>query len=266
MTAEELHLLRDIFSRACGFMLREDLKFIAERRLAPRLELLALRDFTAYARYLRFDARGAEELETAIDLLVPHETYFFREPKHFEFLREQAVAARAAGRGFRVWSAASSSGEEAYSVAMVLADCLGEAPWEVLGTDISLQVLQRAARGVYPMERARHVPPAFLRRFCLKGTDRFDGTLLISKDLRRRVRFGQVNLNEPLPDVGTFDLVLLRNVMIYFSNETKQGVVSRVATTIRHGGHFCIGHSETLNGLNHALEQLAPSIYRRAGP
>ena len=248
-----------------GITLADSKQALVTGRLGKRLNHHHIESYGEYCDLLQ-GGTAPDEVQIAVDLLTTNETYFFREPKHFEFLREQAVTARAAGRGFRVWSAASSSGEEAYSVAMVLADCLGEAPWEVLGTDISLQVLQRAARGVYPMERARHVPPAFLRRFCLKGTDRFDGTLLISKDLRRRVRFGQVNLNEPLPDVGTFDLVLLRNVMIYFSNETKQGVVSRVATTIRHGGHFCIGHSETLNGLNHALEQLAPSIYRRAGP
>ncbi|MEI8171644.1 MAG: protein-glutamate O-methyltransferase CheR, partial [Rhodoferax sp.] len=188
-------------------------------------------------------------------------TYFFREIKHFDFLREQALAARNRAKPFRVWSAASSSGEEAYSIAMVLADCLESTPWEILGTDISTQVLQGAARALYTMERARHIPPAYLRRFCLKGTGEHEGRLLIDRSLRSRVLFRHLNLNVPLPNLGQFDFVFLRNVMIYFSDDTKREVVARVISTLKPGGHFCVGHSESLNNISQAVNMVSPSIY-----
>jgi len=166
-------------------------------------------------------------------------------------------------RPFRVWCAASSSGEEVYSVAMVLADCLGDAPWEVLGSDISSRVLARARAGHYPMQRATHVPPAFLKRFCLRGVGDYEGTLLIDEALRRRVEFRQINLNTTLPVLGTFDVIFLRNVMIYFNHDTKQQVVARLSSQLRPGGHFLIGHSENLNGIDESLRPILPSVYRK---
>jgi chemotaxis protein methyltransferase CheR len=161
----------------------------------------------------------------------------------------------------RVWSAACSTGEEAYSIAMVLADVLEERPWEVLGTDISMRVLERARRAHYPMERATQLPQYYLKRFCLKGQGAEAGTLLVERKLRARVQFEQANLNETLPQLGMFDLVFLRNVMIYFSGDTKRQVVARVLAQLKPGGHFCIGHSESLNEISTAVRQVAPSIY-----
>ncbi len=259
--AEFARFQRFIFD-AAGITLAGTKQALVSGRLGKRLAAHGLDSFGDYFELLS-SAHAPDETQIAVDLLTTNETYFFREIKHFDFLREQALVARERGLAYKVWSAASSSGEEAYSVAMVLADCLGSGPWEVLGTDISTQVLRQAAQALYPMERARHTPPAYLQRFCMKGTGDYAGKLLISADLRRRVRFAQVNLNAPLPDVGHFDLVLLRNVMIYFNDETKRGVVSRVVSALKPGGHFCIGHSETLNGISTALEPVAPSIYRR---
>jgi chemotaxis protein methyltransferase CheR len=132
-----------------------------------------------------------------------------------------------------------------------------------VGSDISLRVLQRARTGHYPMERARQVPADYLRRFCLKGLGEQDGTLLVQRALRQRVQFLQVNLNQPLPALGEFDLVFLRNVMIYFNGDTKRQVVQRVAGVIKPGGHLCIGHSESLNDIHVGLQSIAPSIYRK---
>jgi chemotaxis protein methyltransferase CheR len=200
----------------------------------------------------------------AVDLLTTNETYFFREPKHFALLRDLAQDASDKNRALRVWSAASSSGEEPYSIAMVLADVMGEdAPWEVLGTDISTRVLASARRGHYPMERAAQMPQNYLKRFCLKGQGSEAGTLLIERNLRQRVQFQHLNLNAPLPKIGQFDVIFLRNVMIYFSLETKRQVVARLLAQLRPGGHFLIGHSETLNDINDSLTAVAPSIYRK---
>jgi chemotaxis protein methyltransferase CheR len=133
----------------------------------------------------------------------------------------------------------------------------------VIGSDISTRVLQGAAAGHYSMERAKHIPPAYLRRFCLKGIDDQAGTLLIERSLRNRVHFQQVNLNVPLPGLGTFDVIFLRNVMIYFNDETKRQVVARVLALLKPEGIFCIGHSESLNGISETVEMLAPSLYRK---
>ncbi|MBZ8143556.1 SAM-dependent methyltransferase, partial [Rubrivivax gelatinosus] len=150
-----------------------------------------------------------------------------------------------------------------YSIAMVLADVLGDTGWEVVGSDISSRVLQRARAGHYPMERGRNIPADYLKRFCLKGQDDQAGTLLVQRALRQRVSFAQVNLNTDLPRLGSFDIIFLRNVMIYFNGDTKREVVNRVLALLKPGGHFCIGHSESLNDISTAVVQLAPSIYRK---
>jgi len=146
---------------------------------------------------------------------------------------------------------------------MVLSDTLAATPWEVLGSDISTKVLTGASRALYPMERARQIPAPYLRRFCLKGQGDYEGKLLIARELRNRVSFRQVNLNEALPHVGQFDFVFLRNVMIYFNDETKRQVVGRLISTLKPGAYFCVGHSESLNGISQELEQVAPSVYRK---
>ena len=259
--AEFAQFQRFIFD-AAGITLAATKTALVVGRLGKRLLEHGLDNYGDYLRLLT-SGRHPDEVQMAVDLLTTNETYFFREGKHFDFLRTQALAARPGGRTFRVWSAAASSGEEAYSIAMVLADCLGGAPWEVLGTDISRRVLQSAARGIYRMERARHIPPPYLQRYCLKGTEEHEGHLLVDRSLRQRVSFVQANLNAPLPELGSFDLVFLRNVLIYFNDETKRQVVGRVAAALRPGGHFFVGHSESLNGITDALQAVAPSIYRR---
>ena len=231
-------------------------------RLGKRLAAHHLERFSDYFELLS-SGEYPEEIQTAVDLLTTNETYFFREQKHFDFLRQCALQGRSASQPYRVWSAASSSGEEAYSTAMVLADCLPGAPWEILGTDISTKVLEGAERALYTMERARHIPAAYLRRFCLKGEGDYQGKLLISRALRSRVRFRHVNLNAALPNLGQFDFVFLRNVMIYFNDETKRQVVTRIVTTLRPGAYLCIGHSESLNNISQELTMIAPSIYRK---
>ncbi len=256
--AEFVQFQRFIFN-AAGITMSAAKKALVGGRLARRLEHCGV---SSYADYFRLLGGGAEA-QTAIDLLTTNETYFFREPKHFALLRERAAAARGRAAPFRVWSAACSSGEECYSIAMVLADCLPGGQWEVLGSDISTRVLQKARHGHYPMERARQVPRDYLRRFCLKGAGQQQGTLLVERALRQRVRFEQINLNAALPELGRFDMVFLRNVMIYFSGDTKRAVVERIAATLKPDGCLCIGHSETLNDISDVLAALAPSVYRR---
>lgn len=262
ITDQEFIQFQRFIYDAAGITLSPSKKALVSGRLAKRLQQWQL---GSYRDYFHLLASGNEpaEVQTAVDLLTTNETYFFREPKHFDLLRQQALAMRKQSQPFRVWSAASSTGEEAYSIAMVLADCLENAPWEVIGSDISTRVLQGACAGHYPLERAKHIPTDYLRRFCLKGIDAQKGTLLIERGLRSRVCFRQINLNAPLPKIGVFDVIFLRNVMIYFNVETKRQVVARVLALLKPGGYFCIGHSESLNDISDAMLPLAPSIYRK---
>ncbi len=262
LTNGEFAQFQALLRRLAGIHLSQAKKALVCGRLGKRLRHYGL---ASYGEYFRLLTGGQEpaEMQVALDLLTTNETYFFREPKHFAFLRDRILPARRPGITFRVWSAACSSGEEPYSLAMLLADRLGGAPWEILASDISTRVLERARRGHYPLERARHIPEAYLRPFCMKGVGAQEGTFLVERALRAKVDFRQVNLNEPLPQLGEFDVVFLRNVMIYFEMETKRKLVQRLLPVIRPGGYLMVGHSESLNGVTDDLRPVSPSIYRK---
>ena len=251
-------LLYDI----AGISLSAQKKPLVCGRLAKRLKAHQLDSFGDYLRLLKNGAQP-DELQIAIDLLTTNETYFFREPKHFEFLAAKVLPAWRPGRPFRVWSAACSSGEEPYSLAMLLAERLGDSAWEIIASDLSTRVLEKAGSSHYPMERAKDIPRPYLLKYCLKGVGAQDGTFLIDPGLRKRVSFVQINLTKRLPEHGEFDVIFLRNVMIYFDQKVKQETVARLLPRLRPGGHFMIGHSETLNGISSALQPLAPAIYRK---
>lgn len=262
ITEQEFKHFQHFIYDAAGITLPPTKQSLVSGRLAKRLQHCHLRSYGEYFALLS-SGTAPGEVQIAVDLLTTNETYFFREPQHFELLRERALAARGRHEPFRVWSAASSTGEEAFSIAMVLSDCLGQAAWEVIGTDISTRVVQTAVCAHYPMERARHLPPDYLHRFCLKGIGSQEGTLLIERGLRQRVRFVHANLNQPLPELGMFDVIFLRNVLIYFNDATKRGVVARVLAQLRSGGDFFIGHSESLNNLSDQVALQGPSVYRK---
>lgn len=260
ITDHEFSQFQNFIFEAAGISLSTSKKALVSGRLAKRLVHHQLQSYGAYFKLLT-SGHAPAEMQMAVDLLTTNETYFFREAAHFDFLRAQALAVVKRTQPFRVWSAASSTGEEAYSIAMVLADCLGTTPWEVVGSDISCGVLESARTGHYSMQRGRHIPPVYLGRFCLRGVGPQEGTLLIERPLRQKVRFIQVNLNTALPELGLFDVIFLRNVMIYFNNETKREVVARVLSLLKPGGYFCVGHSESLNEISHAVQPFLPSIY-----
>lgn len=257
----EFDQLRSLLYREAGIHLSSQKKSMVCGRLGRRLGHLGLGSYSAYLKHIT-DGQDPAELQVAIDLLTTNETYFFREPRHFDWLRDRMRAAPP-GRPFRVWSAACSSGEEPYTIAMVAADTLRERAWEVLASDISTRVLETARAGLYPMARAEHIPRPLLERFCLRGTGPCEGQFLISKTLRQRVEFRQVNLQRPLPEGPPFDVIFLRNVMIYFDTATKKSLAERLAQRLAPGGHLVIGHSESLNGITSALRSDIPTLYTR---
>ncbi|QNM95998.1 CheR family methyltransferase [Chitinimonas koreensis] len=254
-----------LLERLTGIHLAPIKKAMLSGRLAKRLRDRGVNGYGEYFALID-DGGEAQERQIAIDLVTTNETYFFREPKHFDALRERFLPGRQ-GQPIRVWSAACASGEESYSLAMTLADALGDdGPWEIHGSDISSRVLATAGRGLYPMERAHHIPPHYLKRYCLRGTGDYMGDFLITRELRRHVRFHTVNLIRPLPpELGRFDLVFLRNVIIYFDADTKRRVVESVAATLKPGGWLVVGHSESLLGAPVDLQMELPTIYRKPG-
>lgn len=256
--------IRDYLYKHAGIVLNDTKQAMVAGRLDKRLRHHGLGNYSDY--FGLFDTPGFEnETIMAIDLLTTNETYFFREPKHFDFLVSQILPKQIAGKQFRLWSAASSSGEEAYTLAMLLADHPKSQQWEILGTDISTRILEKARRGLYPMNAVEKIPLSLLKKYCLKGSGEYDGFLLMDQALRKRVRFIHANLISNLPDLGLFEVIFLRNVMIYFDQETKQRLLERITQFLRPGGYFFISHSESLNGMKTDLQMVGPSIYRKKG-
>ncbi len=250
---------RMIFDQA-GIHMNPSKKPLVSGRLTKRLSHHGL---DSYADYLSLVNKDAEERQIAINLLTTNETYFFREPKHFEFLAD-VIAPELRGRSpIRIWCGASSTGEEPYTIAMTLAEALGHTRFDILASDISTRVLDTARKALYPIEDAKDIAPALRAKYCLKGVGPQEGWFLIDKPLRDRIQFDQINLNAPLPSMGPFDVIFLRNVMIYFNPDTKRDLLARLIPLLRPGGYFLISHSESLHGVTNQLQMVKPSIYRK---
>jgi chemotaxis protein methyltransferase CheR len=249
---------RQMIFDLAGIHMSDAKKPLVSGRLAKRL---GQRGLDSFSDYLQLIHKDQAERQMALDLLTTNETYFFREPKHFEFLQRTLAPTLGQNGPIRIWSGASSTGEEPYTIAMVLAEALGHMRFEVLASDISSRVLNTARRGLYPMEDAANIPRHMRAKYCLKGVGSQEGWFLIDQPIRDRVQFESINLSTRLPDIGTFDVIFLRNVMIYFSMETKREVVSRLLPLLRPGGHFLISHSESLHGVTDQLQMIKPSIY-----
>lgn len=258
LTDSEFQLFRKFIYARAGINLTDSKKALVTGRLAKRVRYFGLPSYRAYFELL--EANHAGELQIAVDLLTTNETFFFRESKHFDFIRARILPVWPNGLR-RVWSAACSSGEEPYTLAMVLAAHSPTQSWEVMGTDISTRVLEHARGAQYEMQRAEHIPREYLHRYCLRGIGTQEGTFLICRELRQRVTFIHTSLKADLARLGLFDLILLRNVLIYFDAETKRGVVAQVLRRLNPGGYLMIGHSESLNGIADGVKLVAPSIY-----
>jgi len=254
-----------MFRQVSGIQLSEAKQALVAGRLQKLAQARGVRDVDAYVDLLMREG-DAQELVKVVDKLTTNETYFFREPQHFEHLKRMLAERRpgAAAGDFRVWSAASSSGEEAYSIAMVLGEHFGLKGWQVIGTDLSTAMVDTARRGLYPIERARLTPTPLLKRWCLKGHGDNTGKLMVAPELRQMVRFECANLTRTLPEIGQFDLIFLRNVLIYFDNPGKADIVKRVLTRLKPEGLLFTGHAESIANLGIPTVAVAPAVYRHA--
>lgn len=267
LSKEAFDLFRKLIYDKAGISMSDVKQALVEGRLAKRVRALKLGDFKSYYHHITKDAgRDNGELQNCIDLLTTNETYFFREEHHFEFLRKEILPHINKSKTLRIWSSAASSGEEAYTLSMVLADKLGiNGNWEILGTDISTRVLDSARRAIYPDQRISKVPADYKRKYLLKGVRSQAGLSFVIPELQKHVQFQHYNLLESKRPSVMFDVIFCRNVLIYFDAEVKKKVVERLCQNLVSSGHLMIGHSETLHGMLSTMRVVQPSIYERVG-
>lgn len=268
---EEFRLLRDYINRVSGISFQEDARFSIERRLRERLAALQLETFDEYYQYLRYHADAVAELERALELLTTNETYFFREEYQLRAFRDEIlpeVRSRAEASGSKrlaIWSAGCSTGEEAYTLAMMIADSGQYHDWEVriFGNDISRRVLSTARKGVYTGASFRVMPPAYEPYF-----DDVPGGRQVKPHIRAMCHFGYLNLLDRAKAaiVGKVDAIFCRNVLIYFDQEARRRVIETFYERLNPGGYLMLGHSESLLNLSTAFELVHLStdlVYRR---
>jgi chemotaxis protein methyltransferase CheR len=269
----EFRLLRELLHEHCGIYFRDGARLLLERRLTPRLEVLGLSGFAEYHRYLRVDPRRAAELEEAIDVLANNETYLYREPAQLRALQgeilPELLVSRGKERRLRILSAGCSSGEEAYTVAALVKDSRLFEGWEVdiVGCDISRRCIALARGGVYGEHAFRTPEAESIRRWFHLHAGRWH----VDEAIRRMVRFERGNLLDPHApaETSSLDVVLCRNVMIYFDLAARRRLLSALHDRLRHGGWLLVGHSESLLSITAQFEMVplvADLVYRKPLP
>lgn len=247
-----------------GITLKDGKEALVASRLGKRLRALKLPSYAAYLAYLK-ESGGEEEMIRLLDAISTNVTHFYREPRHFEVLREKLESWKSGQRRFRLWCAASSTGEEPYTLAMTMAEALGMTgiDWRILATDISTRVLAIAQAGRYEEEKLKEVPPALRQKYFDVIQDPVEGKMFQAKPaLREKVHFSRLNLSQPpFPMRGPLDFVFCRNVMIYFDNQVRKPLIDEIYRLLKPGGYLCVGSSESLTGIQTALKSVAPSVY-----
>lgn len=266
--------LSRLIQERCGIKMPPHKKSMLETRLRKRLRKLGLDSFKAYGQYLFDPAHHDREWVQLVDVVTTNKTDFFREPLHFDFLCREALpnllgpaGDRLQQRPLRIWSTACSTGEEPYTLAMVLAEFAAGHPgfdFSILATDISTQVLEAARTGVYREEKIEPVADALRKKYLRRSKDRSAGIVRVVPGLRARIDFRHLNLmSEEFGIEREFDLIFCRNVLIYFDFPTQQRLLQRLCSYLPMGGYLFLGHSETVNRMQLPLSQVAPTVYRR---
>ena len=262
LTDRDMQRIATLVYERSGITLHDGKRPLVVARLQKRLRALSLDTFGAYLTYLEQD-RSGDELVLLLDSIATNHTYFFREEQHFKLLAETVVPQmRANRRPLEIWCAASSTGEEPYTLGMTLSDIDPPMDFRMVASDISTKALKAASAGVYKMSAVEKLPIDTLRKHFEKGMGESAGFARVRKELRSKIQFRHINLLE-VPTFDTkFDVIFCRNVMIYFDRAVQQRVVSALERNLRPGGYLFISHSESLNGITHGLRWIAPAAYK----
>jgi chemotaxis protein methyltransferase CheR len=294
MDMREFKGFRALIHRETGIWLKDGKEVMLASRLSKRLRHHGMSDFAAYAAYVEKAQDGGRELAEMINCVTTNKTSFFREMHHFDFLAKTLVPQAEAGalqggpRSLRIWSAACSTGEEPYSIAMSLLEALkhGRAPaslpagpiqpvfspggWqiEVVASDIDTTVLATAAEGIYGEESLGDIPAGIQNKYFLRGKEDMSGRVRVKKDLSRLIKFQRINLMDSQWSLeGLFDAIFFRNALIYFNQDTQEIFLRRMLRYLQPGGYLILGHSEHVPWLNDAVEAIGHTIHRlRTGP
>ena len=271
LSAEAYRFIVDLIYRHSRIKLGSDKQALLSSRLTKRLRSIGLSSFDEYCAVLR-SPQSQDEIEELLDLISTNHTRFYREPDHFDYLIAKILPPLiptliARHSPLRVWSAASSSGEEPYTLAIVLSEFLRAFPavdWQICASDISNRVLTAARQGVYRMDAVEPVPPDLLKRYFQKGFGAQEGKCRVRSELRDKVRYERINLFQheyPIPLQQ--HVIFCRNVMIYFDIQSREQAVKRMSHYLAPGGFLIVGHSESLMGINHGLKSIQQGIYQK---
>ncbi|HBP88318.1 MAG: protein-glutamate O-methyltransferase [Nitrospira sp.] len=266
LSDKEFELFKQLIYQQVGIALDTPKKTLLISRLGKRLRELNLHSYQAYYDCVSGEG-GEEELMKLLDLVSTNKTDFFREPVHFDFLRDQVLPEVQSVKTLRIWSSASSSGEEPYTIAMTLSDSIADiSRWDIkiLASDISTRVLAKASSGIYEEERVSQLPKDLVQRHFLRGKGPQSGKLQVRPQVARLVTFRRINLmDSSFPIRSSLDVIFCRNVMIYFDRLTQANLMGKFFQYLRPGGYLFIGHSESLQWIDHQFRYLQPTIYQK---
>lgn len=276
LSDKDFRRVADYMEATAGIHLAESKRYLAEGRLNKRRRLLGYADFTRYLDFALNDPAGRAEAGELLDALTTNKTDFYREREHFQFLQNEIIEPLALRREvgwtrpLRIWSAACSSGEEPYTLAIEMREAQRRHPgfqFEIVASDISLRSLRTAKQAIYPLERIEPVPEEYRRRYFLRGVRKSAGLIQMGEELREPVQFGVFNLlSGNFNSLGLFDVIFCRNAMIYFNPTDRLNIIRRFSSALTTEGYFFVGHSESLNGICPSMAQQIPTVYRKKRP
>ncbi len=267
LSEKDMKRVAEFIGRQAGIQLPMSKQALVEGRLRKRMERLGFSDFRAYLNYVLESADGEKERLQLIDVITTNKTDFFREPKHFEYLVQQVVPERLKKTDgiLNIWSAGCSTGEEAYTLSMVMAEAKADnhnLKYEILATDISHTCLRTGSQGIYTERQIVPVPTVLRKKYLLKSRDPKEAFVQMGPEIRRPVHFDKCNLMDSSFSIKQkMDVIFCRNVMIYFNSETKYELVKKFENQLLPGGYLFVGHAESLSGMQTNMRQVSPMVY-----
>ena len=274
LSDHEMEIFRDLIYEECGIQLKEAKRSMMSSRLFKRLRALGMDSYQDYYDHLHNAENSINEIVSLINVITTNKTDFFREPIHFDLLKNTVLPQLLSDPAFSkkrkvdFWSAGCSSGQEPYTLAMVLKEYFNDhsGDFSILATDISSKVLMEAKKAVYTKDVVIPIPGLYKNKYLMTGTGKCSGLFRVKPELRNKIRFGRLNFMDDNYGIDTeMDVVFCRNVIIYFDWQTKIDVITKLFKQLRVGGYLFVGHSETLNGVNLPLKKVIPTVFQKIG-